>query len=163
MKTLLVFGLCRVPVAAIQMPPAPWERNFYEELLIGLGTVLPAGMSSTAPRHRSCTAARQLEVQMVIIDEIHSTLAGTFPSVSVSARVTADNSPAALTAMAENANARLRLARIGRNQAPTIPFNVSAFRTAFPPPSLLKYTNTSRPMPCHSRTRSAHQRRSSWL
>ena len=50
-----------------------------------------------------------------------------------------------------------------RNQAPTIPFIVSAFRTAFPPPSLLKYTNTSRPMPCHSLTRSAHQRRSSWL
>jgi hypothetical protein len=50
-----------------------------------------------------------------------------------------------------------------RNQAPTIPFNVNAFRTAFPPPSLLKYTNTSLPMPCHSRTRSAHQRRSSSL
>jgi len=58
------------------------------------------------------------------------------------------------------AGAPLQILR--RNQAPTIPFNVSAFRTAFPPPSLLKYTNTSLPTPCHSRTRSAHQRRSSW-
>jgi len=73
-----ITGTTRVPVAAIQMPPTPWERDFYEELLIGLGTVLPAGMSSTALRHRSRTAARQLEVRMLIIDEIHSMLAGTF-------------------------------------------------------------------------------------
>jgi hypothetical protein len=46
-----ITGTTRVPVAAIQMPPTPWERDFYEELLIGLGTVLPAGMSSTALRH----------------------------------------------------------------------------------------------------------------
>ena len=65
-----ITGTTRVPVAAIQMPPTPWERDFYEELLIGLGTVLPAGMSSTALRHRSRTAARQLKVRMLIIDEI---------------------------------------------------------------------------------------------
>jgi len=64
-----ITGTTRVPVAAIQMPPAPWERDFYEELLIGLGTVLPAGLSSTALRHRSRTAARQLEVRMLVIDE----------------------------------------------------------------------------------------------
>jgi hypothetical protein len=63
---------------AIQTPPTPWERDFNEELLIGLGTVLPAGLSSTALRHRSRIAARQLEVRMLIIDEIHSMLAGTF-------------------------------------------------------------------------------------
>ena len=60
------------------MPPAPWERDFYEELLVALGTVLPAGLSTTALRHRSRIAARQLEVRMLIIDEIHSMLAGTF-------------------------------------------------------------------------------------
>src|SRR5580692_7510719 len=43
-----ITGTTRVPVAAIQMPPTPWERDFYEELLIALGTVLPAGLSSTA-------------------------------------------------------------------------------------------------------------------
>jgi len=27
-----ITGTTRVPVAAIQMPPTPWERDFYEEL-----------------------------------------------------------------------------------------------------------------------------------
>jgi hypothetical protein len=53
--------------------------------------------------------------------------------------------------------------RQGFHRAPTSSFNVIAFRTACPLPSLLKYTNTSRPMPCHSLMRSAHQRRSSSL
>jgi hypothetical protein len=73
-----ITGTTRVPVAAIQMPPAPSERDFYEELLIGLGTVVPAGLSSTALRHRFRVAARQLAVRMLIVDEIHSMLAGTF-------------------------------------------------------------------------------------
>ena len=73
-----ITGTTRVPVAAMQMPPTPWERDFYEELLVALGTVLPAGLGSTSLRHRARTAARQLEVRMLIIDEIHSILAGTF-------------------------------------------------------------------------------------
>jgi len=73
-----ITGTTRVPVAAIQMPPAPSERDFYEELLVGLHTVVPAALSATALRHRSRIAARQLSVRMLVIDEIHSMLAGTF-------------------------------------------------------------------------------------
>lgn len=68
-------GRTRQPVAYAQMPPAPNEKDFYEELLIGLGTVLPAGLSVTSLRHRVRVLARQLEVRMLVIDEIHSMLA----------------------------------------------------------------------------------------
>jgi hypothetical protein len=40
--------------------------------------VLPAGLSGTTLRHRARVLARQLEVRMLVIDEIHSLLAGTF-------------------------------------------------------------------------------------
>jgi hypothetical protein len=71
-------GVTRLPVAAIQMPPSPNERDFYEELLVALRTVLPAGLSVTTLRRRARILSRQLEVRMLIIDEIHSMLAGTF-------------------------------------------------------------------------------------
>jgi hypothetical protein len=60
------------------MPPAPNERDFYEEILVSMGGVLVAGISITTLRHRARILARQLEVNMLIIDEIHSILAGTF-------------------------------------------------------------------------------------
>lgn len=71
-------GRTRQPVAYLQMPPAPNEKDFYEELLLGLGTALPSGLSVTSLRHRARILARQLEVRMLVIDEIHSMLAGTF-------------------------------------------------------------------------------------
>jgi Bacterial TniB protein len=71
-------GVTRLPVACVQMPPSPNERDFYEELLVGLCTVLPNGLSVTALRHRTRVLARQVEVRMLVIDEIHSMLAGTF-------------------------------------------------------------------------------------
>jgi len=47
--------------------------------------------------------------------------------------------------------------------APTMPRSTIALRTALPSPSLLKYTYTSLPIASHSRTRSAHHRKSaSW-
>src|SRR5260370_42479967 len=71
-------GVTRLPVACIQMPPSPNERDFYEELLVGLRAVLPAKLSVTALRERARVLARQLAVRMLVIDEIHSMLAGTF-------------------------------------------------------------------------------------
>ena len=61
-----------------QMPPAPSERDFYEELLVSMGCVLPIHQSVTTLRQRTRVTARQLDVRMLIIDEIHSILAGTF-------------------------------------------------------------------------------------
>jgi hypothetical protein len=71
-------GRTRMPVVAIQMPPTPSERNLYEELLSAMGGIFFEATSITTLRHRIRTLARQLEVRMLIIDEIHSLLAGTF-------------------------------------------------------------------------------------
>jgi hypothetical protein len=71
-------GRTRIPVVSIQMPPAPVERDLYEEILVGMGGVFSYGASVTTLRHRIRALARQLEVRMLIIDEIHSLLAGTF-------------------------------------------------------------------------------------
>jgi Bacterial TniB protein len=37
-----VTGRTRLPIVAVQMPPAPSERDLYEELLVSMGAVLPA-------------------------------------------------------------------------------------------------------------------------
>jgi hypothetical protein len=71
-------GRTRVPVVSIQMPPAPSERDFYEEILVRMGGDFSYGTSVTTLRHRIRSLARQLQVRMLVIDEIHSLLAGTF-------------------------------------------------------------------------------------
>ncbi len=71
-------GRTRLPVVAVQMPPTPSERDLYEELLVSMGCVLPAHQSVTTLRQRTRVLARQLEVRMLVIDEIHSLLAGTW-------------------------------------------------------------------------------------
>jgi Bacterial TniB protein len=73
-----VTGRTRLPIVAVQMPPAPSERDLYEELLVSMGSVLPAHQGVTTLRQRTRITARQLEVRMLVIDEIHSILAGTF-------------------------------------------------------------------------------------
>lgn len=71
-------GRTRLPVVSIQMPPSPCERDFYEEILAAMGGIFAFGTSVTTLRHRIRALARQLEVRMLIIDEVHSLLAGTF-------------------------------------------------------------------------------------
>ena len=71
-------GQTRLSVAGVQMPPAPSERDLYEELLIALGAVVPIQQSVSTLRHRTRVLARQLDVRMLVIDEIHSLLAGTY-------------------------------------------------------------------------------------
>ena len=71
-------GRTRLPVVSIQMPPSPSERDFYEEILAAMGGIFAYGTSVTTLRHRIRVLARQLEVRMLIIDEVHSLLAGSF-------------------------------------------------------------------------------------
>jgi hypothetical protein len=64
-----VTGRTRLPIVAVQMPPAPSERDLYEELLVSMGCVLPTHQGGTTLRQRARVTARQL---------VHSILAGTF-------------------------------------------------------------------------------------
>jgi hypothetical protein len=71
-------GYTRLAVAAIQMPPHPNELHLYEEILVSLGAVLPYSPSTGTLRHRVRALCRQMNVRMLIIDEIHCLLAGTY-------------------------------------------------------------------------------------
>jgi hypothetical protein len=71
-------GMTRSPVAATQMPPIPSEREFYEGLIVSLGSIMPYGVPVNHLRHRFRVLARQMDVRMLIIDEINTMLAGTF-------------------------------------------------------------------------------------
>jgi DNA polymerase III delta prime subunit len=71
-------GTTHLPAVALQMPPTPHERDFYEELLVAMEAVLPVKLSLSNLRQRVRVLARQLGVRMLIIDEIHSMLSGTF-------------------------------------------------------------------------------------
>jgi len=71
-------GYTRLCVAAIQMPPHPNEMHLYEEILVSLGAVLPYSSSTGTLRHRVRALCRQMNVRMLVIDEIHCLLAGTY-------------------------------------------------------------------------------------
>jgi len=71
-------GFTRMAVAAIQMPPHPNELHLYEEILVSLGAVLPYSPSTGTLRHRVRVLCRQMNVRMLVIDEIHCLLAGTY-------------------------------------------------------------------------------------
>jgi hypothetical protein len=57
-------GRTCVPVVSIQMPPAPVERDLYEEILVAMSGVFAYGTSVTTLRHRIRALSRQLEVWM---------------------------------------------------------------------------------------------------
>jgi DNA polymerase III delta prime subunit len=71
-------GTTQLPVVALQMPPSPQERDFYEELLTAMDAAVLAKLSVGHLRQRVRVLARQLGLRMLIIDEIHSMLSGTF-------------------------------------------------------------------------------------
>jgi len=71
-------GYTRLAVAAIQMPPHPNEKHLYEEILVSLGAVLPYTSSAGTLRHRVRDLCRQMNVRMLVIDEIHCLLAGSY-------------------------------------------------------------------------------------
>ena len=71
-------GLTHLSVAAIQMPPHPNEIHLYEEILVSLGAVLPYRASTGLLRHRVRLLCKQMNVRMLMIDEIHSLLAGSY-------------------------------------------------------------------------------------
>ena len=118
-------GRTRTPVVSIQMPPTPSERDLYEEILSAMGGVFSHGTSVTILRHRIRTLARQLEVRMLIIDEIHSLLAGTFREQRV-----------ILNAIRFLANdLRIPLVCLGTEEANQALMTTSSWRTASRPQS----------------------------
>lgn len=71
-------GVTSMPVVAMQMPAEPVERDVYSELLAALGA--PGPIDGAAHRQKEICRGllRTMGVRMLIIDEIHAMLAGSF-------------------------------------------------------------------------------------
>jgi Cdc6-like AAA superfamily ATPase len=70
-------GIERLPVLAIQMPPAPDERRFYAQLLTAAGAPIGLDERLTRLESRCLRLLETLQIQMIVIDEVHHLLAGT--------------------------------------------------------------------------------------
>ncbi|EHS53247.1 TniB family protein [Rhizobium sp. PDO1-076] len=71
-------GITTMPVVAMQMPAEPLERDVYGELLNALGAPGPSTDSTYRQKEICRRLLRTMGARMLIIDEIHALLAGTF-------------------------------------------------------------------------------------
>ncbi len=71
-------GVTTMPVAAMQMPAEPVERDIYSELLAALGASGPIDGTTHRQKEVCRRLLRTMGVRMLIIDEIHAMLAGSF-------------------------------------------------------------------------------------
>ncbi|OAV50579.1 transposase [Rhizobium sp. WYCCWR10014] len=71
-------GVTTMPVVAMQMPAEPVERDIYGELLNAMGAPGPAGDATFRLKNTCRTLMRKMGVRMLIIDEIHAMLTGTY-------------------------------------------------------------------------------------
>jgi hypothetical protein len=75
-----VRGITRLPVVALQMPPTPRAR-FLRGVVGDYKSGITGGTELDQPtnlRQRVRVMARQLEGRMLVIDEIHAMLSGSF-------------------------------------------------------------------------------------
>lgn len=71
-------GVTTMPVVAMQMPAEPVERDIYSELLGALGAPGPTDGTMQRQREVCRRLLRSMGARMLIIDEIHAMLAGSF-------------------------------------------------------------------------------------
>lgn len=71
-------GVTTMPVVAMQMPAEPIERDIYSELLTALGAPGPADGATYRQKEVCRRLLRSMGARMLIIDEIHAMLAGSF-------------------------------------------------------------------------------------
>jgi Cdc6-like AAA superfamily ATPase len=70
-------GVTSIPVVAFQMPPAPEEGPFYDELYRAIGGPRLFDKSVSRTRNLCRDLLHTAATRMIVIDEIHSMLAGT--------------------------------------------------------------------------------------
>lgn len=71
-------GVTTMPVVAMQMPAEPIERDIYSELLVALGAPGPIDGATHRQKEICRRLLRSMSARMLIIDEIHAMLAGSF-------------------------------------------------------------------------------------
>lgn len=70
-------GVMRKPVVYVQMPPFPDESAFFDEVLRAIGSPSLTGSTGNRTRETVRNLLTRCETKMIIIDELHSMLAGT--------------------------------------------------------------------------------------
>ncbi len=70
-------GVMRKPVVYVQMPPFPDELAFFDEVLRAIGSPSLTGSTGKRTRETVRNLLTRCETKMIIIDELHSMLAGT--------------------------------------------------------------------------------------
>ncbi|NEI67704.1 TniB family NTP-binding protein [Rhizobium leguminosarum] len=71
-------GVTTMPVVAMQMPAEPVERDVYGEFLNAMSAPGPGGDATFRLKTTCRTLMRKMGVRMLIIDEIHAMLTGTY-------------------------------------------------------------------------------------
>ena len=71
-------GMTSAPIAAMQMPAEPLESDFYSELLSALQAPPPIDARTHRLKETCRALLKSLGVRMLIIDEVHALLAGSF-------------------------------------------------------------------------------------
>ncbi|MEO8660362.1 MAG: TniB family NTP-binding protein, partial [Bryobacteraceae bacterium] len=71
-------GVTVAPVVTMQMPPEPDEKSFYDELLGALQAPVKQGHTVGTLRRSARDLLGLMGARMLIIDEVHSLLAGTY-------------------------------------------------------------------------------------
>lgn len=71
-------GITTSPVVTMQMPPEPEEKSFYEELLGALQAPVKQGHTTGQLRRTTRDLMGFVGARMLIIDEVHTLLAGTY-------------------------------------------------------------------------------------
>ena len=69
-------GIEKRPIIAMQMPTTPSERRFYVKLLETLEAPCRPGERLTVLEHTALRLLRQLQPQVLVVDEVHHLLAG---------------------------------------------------------------------------------------
>jgi replication-associated recombination protein RarA len=70
-------GVTHMPIVSMQMPPEPEEKSFYEELLHALDSPVHHGHTASQMRRTARDLLTFVDARMLVIDELHSLLAGT--------------------------------------------------------------------------------------
>jgi hypothetical protein len=71
-------GTSSIPIVLVQMPPEPDEKSFYLELLHAIYATSQFGHTAGHLRHMVRDLLSFSKTRMLMVDEVHSSLAGTY-------------------------------------------------------------------------------------
>ncbi|UXX81430.1 TniB family NTP-binding protein [Roseovarius pelagicus] len=71
-------GITRPPILLLQAPPAPDERRFYQHILASIGAPMWGRHTISELEVRALSHLRGMDLKMIMIDEVHNLLAGSY-------------------------------------------------------------------------------------